>query len=96
MAGPLQDQTVPIIGRGSGKEGMCSYYDIGDARRAAWSYEDAWAGVERISGMVSSEPDKIAVSLDGTQLKLESGQSVIPHGPDRDLTTDEASPARQH
>jgi hypothetical protein len=26
---------------------------------------------------------------------LEPGQSVIPHGPDRDLTTDELAPGRQ-
>jgi hypothetical protein len=40
-------------------------------------------------------PDKIPVHLDGTRLRLESGQTVIPHGPDRDLTTDEVAPGRR-
>jgi ferredoxin-NADP reductase len=31
------------------------------------------------------------VQLDGTQLRLEPGQTVIPHGPDRELTVAEAS-----
>ncbi|MGH3252649.1 MAG: DUF427 domain-containing protein [Trebonia sp.] len=75
-------------------KGLCGYYDIGDARRAAWSYQDAWTEVRRISGMVSFEPDKIEVHLDGARLRPEPGQSVIPHGPDRDLTTDELAPGR--
>ena len=76
-------------------KGLCSYYNVQDARRAAWSYEDAWPEVRRISALVSFEPDKIAVYLDGTRLRLEPGQSVIPHGPDRDLTVGEVSPGRQ-
>jgi uncharacterized protein (DUF427 family) len=42
-------------------KGLCSYYDIGGAHRAAWSYEDAWTEVRRISGLVSFEPDKVEV-----------------------------------
>jgi uncharacterized protein (DUF427 family) len=76
-------------------KGLCSYWDLPGARRAAWSYEDAWTEVRRIAGMISFEPDKVDVRLDGTQLRLEPGQSVIPHGPDRDLTTDEVAPGRQ-
>jgi uncharacterized protein (DUF427 family) len=76
-------------------KGLCSYYDIQGARRAAWSYEDAWTEVRRISGLISFEPDKVAVRLDGTQLRLEPGQTVIPHGIDRDLTLGEAAPGRQ-
>ena len=76
-------------------KGLCSYYDIGAAHRAAWSYEDAWTDVRRVSGLVSFEPDKVEVHLDGARLRLEPGQSVIPHGPDRDLTTDELAPGRQ-
>jgi uncharacterized protein (DUF427 family) len=76
-------------------KGLCSYYDIGDAHRAAWSYEDAWTDVRRVSGLVSFEPDKVEVHLDGARLRLEPGQSVSPHGPDRDLTTDELAPGRQ-
>jgi uncharacterized protein (DUF427 family) len=76
-------------------KGLCGYFDIDDTRRAVWSYEDAWDGVRRISGLVSFEPDKIEVTLDGTRLRLEPGQSVIPHGPDRDLTTDELAPDKK-
>jgi len=76
-------------------KGLCSYYDIAGARRAAWSYGDAWPEVRRVSGLVSFEPDKIEVYHDGTRLRLEPGQSVIPHGVDRDLTTGEVSPGRQ-
>jgi uncharacterized protein (DUF427 family) len=74
-------------------KGLCSYYDIGDARMAAWSYRDAYAEVRRISDMVSFEPDIVSVELDGTRLRLEPGQTVIPHGPDRNLTVAEVLPA---
>jgi uncharacterized protein (DUF427 family) len=67
-------------------KGLCSYYDIGEARRAAWSYLDAWPEVSRVAGFVSFEPDKIEVYLDGARLRLEPGQTVVPHGVDRDLT----------
>ena len=73
-------------------KGLCSYYDIGDAARAAWSYPDAYTEVRRITGGVSFEPDLVAVTLDGTRLRVEPGQTVIPHGVDRDLTTDEIAP----
>jgi uncharacterized protein (DUF427 family) len=76
-------------------KGLAGYYDIGEARGAAWSYVDAWPGVRRISGLVSFEPDKIEVHLDGTRLRLEPGQSVIAHGVDRDLTTDEVFTGRK-
>ncbi len=70
-------------------KGIAFYYDIGDRKRAAWSYLDAWTEVCRVSNLVSFEPDKIDVYLDGTQLRLEPGQTVIPHGVDRGLDTDE-------
>ena len=66
-------------------KGLCSYYSIGDARQAAWSYPDAYPEVRRISSLVSFEPDIVTVHLDGKQLRLEPGQSVVPHGPDRNL-----------
>ena len=69
-------------------KGLASYYDIGDAHRAAWSYENAWTEVARICGLVSFEPDKVAVSLDGARLTLESGQNVVAHGVDRDLAVE--------
>jgi uncharacterized protein (DUF427 family) len=66
-------------------KGLCSYYSIGDVRQAAWSYTNAYSEVGRISDMVSFEPDVVTVFLDGVQLHLEPGQTVIPHGPDLDL-----------
>jgi uncharacterized protein (DUF427 family) len=75
-------------------KGLCSYYDIGDARRAAWSYREAYTEVSRISDFVSFEADIVSVQLDGNQLRLEPGQAVIPHGPDRDLTTAEVLPGK--
>ena len=73
-------------------KGLCGYYDIGDARLAAWSYREAYSEVGRISGLVSFEPDIVSVQLDGVHLRLEPGQTVIPHGPDRELTVAEALP----
>lgn len=73
-------------------KGLCSYYDIGDARQAVWSYREAYPEVGRISNLVSFEPDIVSVQLDGKQLRLAPGQTVIPHGADRDLTLAEAVP----
>ena len=73
-------------------KGLCSYYDAGDARLAAWSYRDAYPEVGRVSGLLSFEPDVVSVVLDGKPLRLEPGQAVIDHGPDRDLTVSEAGP----
>ncbi|GAA1859222.1 DUF427 domain-containing protein [Asanoa iriomotensis] len=70
-------------------KGLCSYYDIGGRELAAWSYEEAWPEVRLISNYVSFEPDKVDVHLDGKQLALEPGQSVVPHGIDRDFDVDE-------
>jgi uncharacterized protein (DUF427 family) len=67
-------------------KGVCSYYDIGEARRAAWSYRQAYTEVARVSDLISFEADKVHVELDGKQLHLEPGQRVISHGVDRDLT----------
>jgi len=76
-------------------KGLCSYYDIGDARQAAWSYRQAYADVGRISDFVSFEPDIVSVQIDGVQIHLEPGQTVISHGPDRNLTVAEALPRDQ-
>jgi uncharacterized protein (DUF427 family) len=72
-------------------KGLCSYYDVGQNRRAAWSYLNAWPEVARIAGHVSFEPDLVEVALDGRRLAMEPGQAVIPHGVDRGLDTDELS-----
>jgi hypothetical protein len=70
-------------------KGLASYYDVGDRTAAAWSYPQAWPEAARIGGLVSFEPDKVDVFLDGTQLALEPGQTVIAHGLDRGLDPDE-------
>jgi uncharacterized protein (DUF427 family) len=70
-------------------KGLASYYDIGDHKRAAWYYPQAWPEVARISNFVSFEPDKVEVFLDGKKLALEQGQRVMPHGIDRGLDPDE-------
>jgi len=70
-------------------KGVAAYYDTGNRAGAAWSYSDAWPEVERISNYLSFEPDRIDVRIDGKQLTLEPGQTVIAHGLDRDLDPDE-------
>jgi uncharacterized protein (DUF427 family) len=76
-------------------KGICSYYNIGDANLAVWSYPEAYPEVDRISNFLSFEPDIVSVQLDGKQLHLEPGQTVIPHGPDRELTVAEVLPGRK-
>jgi uncharacterized protein (DUF427 family) len=71
-------------------KGLCDYYDIGDATRAAWSYRAAYREVDRIDDLISFEPDKVTVTIDGEQLKPAPGQRVVAHGPDRGLTPEEA------
>ena len=73
-------------------KGLCSYYDVDDAHLAVWSYPEAYAEVSRISKFLSFEPDIVSVQLDGKQLHLEPGQTVVPHGPDRELTVAEVLP----
>jgi hypothetical protein len=45
--------------------------------------------VARVSNLLSFEPDKIDVYLDDSQLHLEPGQTVVPHGVDRGLDANE-------
>ena len=71
-------------------KGVCSYYDVAEAHSAAWSYLAAWPEVGAVAGFVSFEPDLVDVTLDGRQLRLEPGQTVVPHGVDRNLSIDEA------
>ncbi|MFI1769088.1 DUF427 domain-containing protein [Streptomyces sp. NPDC020800] len=73
-------------------KGLCDYFDIDDAPRAAWSYRNPYREVDRIGDMVSFEPDKAEVRLDGTRLRLEPGQNVVPHGIDRGLDVEEVAP----
>jgi uncharacterized protein (DUF427 family) len=67
-------------------KGVASYYDAGDARHAAWSYRAPFADMAAIGDLVSFEPDRVEVTLDGERLELEPGQTVVAHGIDRDLT----------
>ena len=53
-----------------------------------WSYRYRGRGPALEPG--SFEPDIVSVQLDGAQLRLEPGQTVIPHGPDRELDVAEA------
>ena len=75
-------------------KGICSYYDVGDASLAVWSYPEAYPEVGRISNFLSFEPDIVSVQLNGKQLQLEPGQAVIPHGADRNLTVAELADRR--
>ncbi|WP_436532654.1 DUF427 domain-containing protein [Actinoplanes sp. HUAS TT8] len=70
-------------------KGLARYWDVDERVAAVWSYPDAWPEVDRITGHLSFEPDRIDVFLDGQQLRLEPGQSVTPHGLDRGLDVDE-------
>jgi uncharacterized protein (DUF427 family) len=72
-------------------KGLCDYYDIGEATRAAWSYRNAYREVDKINEMVSFEADKVEVYLDGRRLHPEPGQNVISHGIDRDLDVGEVN-----
>ena len=54
-------------------KGVCSYYDAGEARRAAWSYLNAWPEAGAVAGFVPFEPDLVEVTLDGSRLHMEPG-----------------------
>jgi hypothetical protein len=43
-----------------------------------------------IGDLVSFEPDRVDVTLDGQRLELEPGQNVTSHGIDRNLDIGEA------
>jgi uncharacterized protein (DUF427 family) len=71
-------------------KGIASYYDIGSARNAVWSYRAPLEQMSAIGDLVSFEPDVVEVTLDGERLELEPGQQVTPHGVDRNLDIGEA------
>jgi uncharacterized protein (DUF427 family) len=70
-------------------KGLASYYDIGEARNAAWSYRAPFEEVARIADLVSFYPKKVEITIDGDRLEEAPGQNVISHGPDRNLSVDE-------
>jgi uncharacterized protein (DUF427 family) len=67
-------------------KGVASYYTAGGVSRGAWSYVTPFAEMAAIGELVSFEPDRVEVTLDGERLELEPGQTVVAHGIDRDLT----------
>jgi uncharacterized protein (DUF427 family) len=71
-------------------KGVASYYDIDGVEHAAWSYRAPMQDMAAIGDLVSFEPDRVEVTLDGERLALEAGQGVVAHGIDRNLSVDEA------
>jgi uncharacterized protein (DUF427 family) len=70
-------------------KGLASYYNVGEARTAAWSYCAPFEEVERITDLVSFYPEKVTITIDGEKLEPVPSQTVISHGPDRSLSVDE-------
>jgi uncharacterized protein (DUF427 family) len=70
-------------------KGLASYYDVGEARSAAWSYRAPFEEVSRIADLVSFYLEKVTVTIDGEKLAPVPGQDVVAHGPDRNLSVDE-------
>jgi uncharacterized protein (DUF427 family) len=48
-------------------KGITSYYDVGDAHHAAWSYRAPLEEMGAIGGRLSFEPDRVEVTLDDPQ-----------------------------
>ncbi len=71
-------------------KGIASYYDIGGTPNAAWSYRAPFDEMAAIGDLVSFEPDRVELTLDGRRLELEPGQTVVSHGIDRNLDIGEA------
>jgi uncharacterized protein (DUF427 family) len=71
-------------------KGIASYYDIDGIRHAAWSYRAPFDEMAAIGDLVSFEPDRVEITLDGERLEPEAGQTVVAHGIDRDLSSGEA------
>ena len=70
-------------------KGLASYFNVGEARTAAWSYRAPFYEVERIRDLVSFYPEKVTITIDGEKVQPVPGQTVISHGPDRNLSVDE-------
>ena len=54
-------------------KGIASYYDIDGANNAAWSYRAPLDEMSAIGDLISFEPDRVEVTLDGDRLELEPG-----------------------
>jgi uncharacterized protein (DUF427 family) len=55
-----------------------SYYDVGDAGKAAWSYRTPFKEVDRIADLISFYPEKVTITIDGEKLEPVAGQTVAP------------------
>jgi uncharacterized protein (DUF427 family) len=90
---PAEDVLVELVPRADETfcpyKGLASYWDVAGIEGGAWGYPAAFDEVARIRGLISFVPDKVDVHLDGEQLHLAPGQSVIAHGLDRGLDPDE-------
>jgi uncharacterized protein (DUF427 family) len=75
-------------------KGIASYYDVAGVANAAWSYRAPIEGMDRIAELVSFEPDRLQITIDGERLEPAPGQTVIAHGPDRNLGIDEVGGIR--
>src|SRR6201999_4415499 len=71
-------------------KGIASYYDVDGVQNAAWSYRAPLDEMAAIGDLVSFEPDRVEVTLDGERLEPQPGQTVVAHGIDRDLSVGEA------
>jgi uncharacterized protein (DUF427 family) len=71
-------------------KGIASYYDVEGTPHAAWSYRAPLDEMAAIGDLVSFEPDRVEITLDGERLEAVPGQTVVSHGIDRDLTIGEA------
>jgi hypothetical protein len=45
--------------------------------------------VARIADLVSFYPERVTITIAGERLEPVPGQTVLPHGPDRNLSVDE-------
>jgi uncharacterized protein (DUF427 family) len=89
-AGIVADALEPVEGQTfCPYKGLASYYNVGDVRTAAWSYRAPFEEVERIADLISFYPEKMTITIDGEKLEPAPGQTVLPHGPDRNLSVDE-------
>ena len=89
-AGIVADALEPVEGQTfCPYKGLASYYNVGDARTAAWSYRAPFEDVQPIADLISFYPEKMTITIDGEKLEPAPGQTVLPHGPDRNLSVDE-------
>ena len=58
-------------------KGIASHYDIDATKNAGWSYRAPFDDMAAIGDLVSFEPDRVEVTLDGQRLDLEPGQNVV-------------------